>query len=189
MASAALIYAHALMDIAGDKTEDFSASLKTVSEVLTQSRELKTFLNNKTIEKHIRKQTILLLFGESIERKLVNLLLLLTDKEHIASIGSIYHEFVRLANKKYNIINIDIITANMLSGETIRKIEEKYKKRYGARSVKSNVFVEPDILGGLIIKIGNTLIDSSLKSALDGLNKSITAESSISQGGKVWKRG
>jgi F-type H+-transporting ATPase subunit delta len=94
---------------------------------------------------------------------------LLLDKGRIESLPGISREFSRLADKQRNILNITIMTAVPLDQAGIDRISEKFRHLYQASSVKVTLDVQPSLIGGVKVAVGDKLYDGTVKGKLAGL--------------------
>lgn len=101
------------------------------------------------------------LSGKNLEQALENFVLLLARDRKLKQANSIIKEFVDYADKLAGIVKIEITTAGKISGELLEKI----KKHFGAK-VSAETKIDPSILGGIKIFMGDKILDASLKTQL-----------------------
>lgn len=109
----------------------------------------------------------------------MNFLYVLIDAKRFDMISSIIDEFNNLYDIDNNILNGTIITKNSLSDEEIKKYEEKLTASLKSHVKLKNV-LDDSIIGGSIVKIGDKLIDSTLKGQLNELRKELINNSEVS---------
>lgn len=168
-------YSDALVNIAkeGKLTfEKISDDLNVIKEILTQSKDLNDFLMNPLISDDDKKEIIDKVFSKEIDTLTVNFLKLLVDKKRF----NIFYEVINAYNKALDDIN-NISRVNVTSAVTMTedskkklkiKLEEKLKK-----NVVLDLSINPDIVAGLVIRIGDNVIDMSLKHKLEDLSRNI----------------
>jgi F-type H+-transporting ATPase subunit delta len=114
------------------------------------------------------------LLSLNINDYLINFILLLVKNNDFSKISNIFNQLKNLNNKNHNIVEVNLIVSHALDDaekELIKhELESKNKKK-----LKINYNTDPDILGGIIIQIGDKLIDNSLKNKLKILKKELTA--------------
>ena len=102
----------------------------------------------------------------------MNLVLLLVSRGRLNIIGDVAYEYGRMVDEKQDIVHADVVTAMPLSAdeETVlaRRLGEILK-----RKIVLSASVSPDIIGGLVVKVGDKLIDGSTKSQFSALRKSM----------------
>jgi F-type H+-transporting ATPase subunit delta len=96
---------------------------------------------------------------------------LLLDKNRIGSIESINEVYSRLADDVSNISHAEIITAMPLNEETLDRVVKTFEGLI-SRTIRADVIEDPDIIGGIIVKIGDTFWDGSIRAQLEGLRES-----------------
>lgn len=168
-------YAHALVKIAQDGKltyKKISSDLSLIKKTLTDSGDLKEFLNNPLISASDKKEILEKVFSQDIDILVMNFLKLLTDKKRFYVFMEIVDSYNKFLDKLNNISRIRVISAVELSENTKSslklKLEEKTRK-----NVILDTDINSDIIAGLIIKIGDNIIDMSLKHKLEDLSKNI----------------
>lgn len=166
-------YAEALARTALEegRPDEFREELGEVVEVLETNREIMDFIANPMIKTEVRKETLAEILEGYAGQKIINLLFLLIDNRRIKELKGIQDEFNSIINRKMNIIDMVIYSAYPLEESRIEDIKEKYRKLYGASAARAAVEINPDIVGGLKVRIGDTLIDGSIKGRIESLKK------------------
>lgn len=163
------IYAKALVGPDTDKNTVIN-DLKQVLEVFESSEDLRAILSNSSVNFGKKKEILSEVFGGRIDEKLVNFLFILTEKNKINLLGEILASFEQLSAQMSGISVVKIISAVELNNDyknrIIQKLEAKLNKK-----VEPIWNIEPEIIGGLIFKIDDTIIDSSLKNKIENFSK------------------
>jgi F-type H+-transporting ATPase subunit delta len=166
-------YAEAFINIAAG-TEDIDSlqeELQGLMELFKSQPVFRTFMLDPEIKTENKKAVVRKAFSNNLKTETVNLLLLLLDKGRIKFLPGIYEEFVRMADKKKNILNMTVYSAAGLDESQVERIKDKYKKLYNASTVKAEVRVDTALIGGVKVKIGDKVIDDSLKGRLESLKE------------------
>jgi len=100
-----------------------------------------------------------------------NFLNLLLDKKRIGSIESINEYYARLADEVSNISHAEIFTAMPLKKDTLDRVVKTFEG-LTSRSIRAKVIEDPDIIGGIVVKIGDTFWDGSIRAQFEGLRES-----------------
>ena len=87
-------------------------------------------------------------------------------------IGEIIDQFTSLYKDYFNIVDVKVISAHPLSKDVLQRLKERLEKKL-SKSVNIEPLVDKNILGGLKLIIGNTVIDGSIKARLNALLKNI----------------
>ncbi len=163
------IYANALIGLNADKNTIIN-DLTQIIEVIEQSDDLRAILSNSSVNFNKKKEILSEIFGGKIDEKLINFLYILTEKNKINLLGEILKSFEQISAENSGISVVEIISATELNQDyknrIINKLEQKLDKK-----VQPYWNIEPEIIGGLIFKIGDTVIDSSLKNKIENFSK------------------
>ena len=100
-----------------------------------------------------------------------NFLNLLLDKDRIDSIEAIAGKYAMLTDEASNIAHAEIITARPLQDDTLQKVVDSLKKMT-SKDIKSEVKENPELIGGIVVKMGDLVLDGSVKAQLEGLKES-----------------
>ena len=169
-------YAQALMSVAQNHQliDSFSDTLGDLSRLLDESPDFRAFLTSPVINETDKKAVLRRVLGSHESPYLVNFLLLLVDKRRIIYLAEICEQYLVLYRKITNTVLAEVTTASPLSREQEHRIEDDVKQRTGARSVDLKITVDPDILGGVIIKVGSQVYDASLQGQLRRIRISLS---------------
>ena len=164
-------YAGALAEIADDNIISYDGiknDLNTVSEIIKNSPDLKSVLENITISTDIKNSIIDEVFKNQINEKIINFLKILTNKNKFGEFAEIKSDFETIYNDVNNIKLIDVTSAVELTQEQKNRVTEKLQAKLN-KQIKANWLLDEGIIGGLIIKIDDNVINSSLKNRLEKL--------------------
>lgn len=169
-------YASALLNVAKKREEAARVFEEMVflKKVLRENLTLRRFLEGPHITQEDKTSFIKRVFGESVTGTAMTFLLLLVRKYRLQSLSEIIDAYERLYDVEMSVQKTDVITAYPLDDNTVAKlrtaIEASMKK-----SVKMCFYVDPKILGGVIIKTPNLIIDGSIRRKLNDLSYSMTS--------------
>lgn len=164
-------YAEAIYDIANEigKVSDISSLLQETSSLYWDNNEFRSFLNHPVIKKEEKLAMVEKIFGAVGEIE-ANIVMYLVDKGRIADIKEIAAEYKAMYYAANNIIDVRATFASELSETNrvalIEKLEASTKK-----SVNLEVDVDETLIGGGIIRIGDKVIDGSVKAQLEKMSK------------------
>jgi F-type H+-transporting ATPase subunit delta len=167
-------YAEAYVDLAAERN-DLDGYLKELTSVneFCSDKALNTLLTNPEVSKSERKNVLSGVLKARVRQEVSNFVLLLIDKERIGSLPGILRESVRLTNERRKIMEMTIYTAFPITQEQIDTICGKFKKMYDAADIKVTVTVDPSLIGGVKVVIGDKVYDGSVKKKLAGLRKNM----------------
>lgn len=168
-------YAEALFQLSEEEniTKEIYNELHDVVEVIKNNKELDNVLKSPLVAKNEKTQLIEALFNNKINNDLKNFLKILVEKGRISSLKSIELTFKELLNDKHNIIEGTVISAIVLTEKQVKELEEKLSKKYNKNVTLENE-VDQSILGGVLVRLGNTQIDGSVKTRLNNIKDQLT---------------
>ncbi len=164
-------YAEALVQISAQAgaIDEYQRDFEAVVNIFNTQPDFKYFVLNPEVKTEVKKEVLKKLLENQVNPVLVNFFMLLLEKGRIKQLPGILDEYVRLADRKRNILNMTIISAIPLSEEQINKIKDKYTGIYGAAAATVNVSVDAGLIGGVKVVIGDKVIDGSVKGRLESL--------------------
>jgi len=165
-------YAEALVDVAESKNAigEVQEELKTFAEAYSTLPEFRNFYHSPEIGNDEKRNTLKMVFKDS-NSILLPFLQLLIDKGRIVNLPGIYNEYVEIADKRKKVLHLEVKVAAAIDDGQLEKLKEKYRKEYNATDVKVSVTIDKDLLGGIVIQIGDRVIDASIKGRLQGLKE------------------
>lgn len=169
-------YGTAIFEIANEdnKLEEYGRELADVSQALFAQAELKDFLTNPQIQPEDKKQVLLRLLKDQVSPMMMNFLLLLVDKRRIVLLEAINDCYQELSNKAQGIIVADVTTAYGLKAELRSRLSSKLESVTG-KKVQLRTHQDQSIIGGVVVKIGDTRIDGSVIGRLQALKAELMA--------------
>lgn len=167
-------YANAFFKIAQqfNCAEKFYSELKSVVEVLKNSPDLKTYMNNPLISVNDKKDVVYKVFGKDFDIQIINLLNLLVDNKRFDIVEAVMVSYSQLYEENAGVIKIDVFSVIDLNEETKSRLVEKLERKLN-KKVYANYMKDENILGGLVIKIGDKVIDLSLSSKITNMEKQL----------------
>jgi F-type H+-transporting ATPase subunit delta len=168
-------YAQALINTAlqYNVLDIYEKQLSSFIEVLKNSLDLENVLWNPTVKIQDKIDIALKVIPNDFDEKLTNFIKLLIEKNRIEYAEGILQEYIIMKNKIKSQLDIKIITAVPIENEQIEKIKEKYKSKYGTQSVNAKIEINQSILGGIAVKVGDTLYDRTIKTQFEEMFKHI----------------
>ena len=171
---AAIRYAKAMYDIANEENSinEVYKDMNFINELNSGSLDFKNLLSNSQINFQDKKKLILSLIKQSnaLTEKLIDLLI---HNKRVKIIGDIASSFIQLYNKRNNIKEATIITASPINNELESKILSMINIK-DAKSVNLTNVVNPNIIGGFIIRFDGKEYNASVKQNLNNLKTELT---------------
>jgi F-type H+-transporting ATPase subunit delta len=169
-------YAKALFELGerDGKLDAFSEQLKLVATVFKTHGELSQFMLHPQVKSEVKKETLQKIFGQDIDKIILNFLMLLVDRRRISGINNIWNAFRQLFNADKNIEEAEVTTAVALTEAVQAALQQKLSKVTGKNMVLQTK-VNPSIVGGVVIRIGDKLIDGSIVRQLADIRRVLTS--------------
>ena len=171
---AAIRYAKAMYDIANEENSinEVYKDMNFINELNSDSLDFKNLVSNSQTNFQDKKKLILSLIKQSnsLTEKLIDLLI---HNKRVKIIGDIASSFIQLYNKHNNIKEATIITASPINNELESKILSMINIK-DAKSVNLTNVVNPNIIGGFIIRFDGKEYNASVKQNLNNLKTELT---------------
>ena len=170
-------YADALFQLATEKNivDKLISELETVQKVFQQDEKLNDFLNHPRITNDEKRKVIDASF-ENFDKNVVNTLKLLVERHRLGIVSSVVEEFVHLHNEANGIAVATVYSTRALSDEEKAQLEASFKTRFNKQHITIENEIDPSLLGGMKIRIGNTIYDGSLQNKLNRMKHNIVSE-------------
>ncbi|MBC63495.1 MAG: ATP synthase F1 subunit delta [Chloroflexi bacterium] len=172
MATSARRYAQAAFSIASenDEIEKWLSEIKDVSKILSDN-DCITFFDAEQIPIDVKLDGVKKLFSKNISL-VQNLISLMVTRKDISKILELSNIFISMTDEYKGIVKVDITTAVPIAKENLEKITKKIENIEN-KKVVINKNVDKNILGGIVIRIGDKLIDGSTKNKINLLNEQL----------------
>lgn len=173
MEGVARVYAEALFDAAKDagKLEAIQEQLAQFDDALQESRDLQVFFYSPSFST-AEKQEGLKKAVSGAEPELTNFLELLLEKHRMPAMARIRKRFDHLVAEENKELEVTVTSAVELDEGIASQIGAEIEKQTG-RTVELTSNVDASILGGLVVRVGNMVLDASVLNKLEKLRKSV----------------
>ncbi|MGJ8513930.1 F0F1 ATP synthase subunit delta [Carnimonas bestiolae] len=172
-ATVARPYAKAAFDAAlEDKALDSWSQTLALLEALVKEPKVSAYINDPRHSEKQLTETIVSLCGDQLEPKAVNFVTLLAEHHRLPALDQIRAQFEAARDAHERRVEVEVVSAFALSDEQQRKLAEALKKRLD-REISITTSVDDSLLGGVIIRAGDTVIDGSLRGRLSQLESSL----------------
>lgn len=161
-------YAQALMSLAqtNDLTDRFGEDVNALLTLIKESDEFSRFLESPLFKPEQKKAVLQQLLGEQLHPYMRNFLMLLVDRRRMPMLPAICKQYQVLLRELNQAVLAEVTSAIELNDEQKQAVREKVIGMTGARQVDLETKVDPDLIGGVIIKVGSQIIDASLRGQL-----------------------
>ncbi len=170
-ASLAGRYASALFDLARDERQidAVGRSLDTLSQALLDSKEFAELIASPLVSRDAAGQALGALGGAlTLDPLTSNFLGVLARNGRKGQLRAVIAAFRRLAADHRGETSADVITAHPLNDDQLAALKQQLRARAG-REVAIDATVDPQILGGIVVKLGSQMIDATIRTKLNRL--------------------
>jgi F-type H+-transporting ATPase subunit delta len=173
MAVAHRIYANALFEAAQEngRLEPVSDDLHVFVEAVEQIRELRALLESPEVDSGEKTETLRVILGDADEL-VRNFVLLLVEKGRTHELDEIVREFDALMAVEEGILDVELTTAVELSDDEAKKLLGQIEQVSGRR-LRATRAVDPNLIGGFVLRAGSRRADASVRGRLDGLRREL----------------
>jgi ATP synthase F1 delta subunit len=173
MEEIAEVYGRSLFEVASehDTTDEIREQLGQVADALDANRDLAIFFFSPYFSTQEKKDGLVKLLDGASDT-LINFLELLIEKHRMPAIFRIRRHYETLWEQAHHILPVQIATAVALDEGVARQLGEQIEKTTGQR-IELTQSVDPDILGGIVLRVGNSILDASIRNRLENLRKAV----------------
>ncbi len=152
--------------------EQFESFVKFYRE----NKELQEFFLNMFYTKNQKIEVIEKICDSAkFDDKLKRFLVLLVKKRRISIVEVIYEEFIKVWHRDNNIYTIEVISAKSLNEKEKKSIKEAFSKKFGGK-IEAKFYEDSSLIGGVLVRVGSTYYDGSVKGAIEKLKETIIKE-------------
>ena len=175
MEEIARVYARALFEAAKDlgKLDTIRDQLGQFVDALNENQEMQLFLFSPSFSSAEKIEAL----GRAVtdaEPEFLNFLELLLDKGRIPVIFRIQRQYNAMWDKENKRLGVTVTSAVELDPQVAKRISDEIEEQTG-NTVELTSRVDPDILGGLVVQVGNMILDTSIQNRLEKLRKSVAS--------------
>ena len=168
-------YARALFDTAqkSQAVQQVEDDLKSVDQSLRAAPQLQKVLRAPTIAGARKRELVQRVFGSRVSPLTLKFLTLVIDRRRETILTDVFPEFERLANEARNLLLVQFTSAVELTDAERDALVQALKARTG-KNIQARVAVDPSLLGGVVVRMGDTVIDGSVRAKLLQLRAHLT---------------
>jgi F-type H+-transporting ATPase subunit delta len=169
----ARVYAEALFEVAKekDKLDRIHDELNQFAEVMTENRDLQVFFFSPYFSTAEKRDGIERAVSDA-DPEFVNFLELLAEKHRMPLIFRIQRQFEERWKEENRKLDVTVTSAVELDPEIVKKIGAEIEKQTD-RSVELTSTVDEDLLGGIVLQVGNMVLDASIRNRLEKLRRNV----------------
>jgi ATP synthase F1 delta subunit len=173
MEEIAVVYARSLFEVAKDqdKLDVVREQLGAFADALSETRELQVFFFSPYFSTQEKKDGLERAVADA-DPVVLNFLKLLIEKHRMPVIFRIRSNFDRMWEDENQLLPVEITSAIELDQDIVKELGDKIAEQTG-RKVELSSRVEPDILGGIVVQVGNSVLDASIRTRLEQLRRQV----------------
>jgi len=173
MEEIATVYARSLFEVAleRDALDVVREQLGQFADALQDNRDLQVFFFSPYFSSEEKKDAL----GKAVtgaDEAISNFLELLVEKHRMPAIFRIRREYDRLWERENRLLPVTITSAIELDSSTVDGIGKAIGDQTG-RTVELTANVDPDVLGGIVLRVGNSILDASIRNRLEQLRRQV----------------
>lgn len=154
--------------------ESTAKDMETISGTLSASRDLRLMVASPVVPPAKKLAVFRELFGSAASKETMTFLELLTAKKREPHLANIIEQFGVLRDEKLGIVNVDVASAIEFSPSQEKDLQNELE-RYVRKKVRVRFAVDTAIKGGLVVRIGDTVLDASVRRQLEILRERFVA--------------
>ena len=173
--SVAKRYATALFDLANE-TDDISTlerNVETLTQAIDESTDLNSLISSPIYSRDQQKNAIAAIAKKmGVSGVMINTLLLMAEKRRLFVVPAFLLVLNDLISASKNEIIAEVVSAKSLSKGQVEKLAKSLKTNFG-KEVKINASVDASLIGGMIVKVGSRMIDTTIQAKLNSLQNTM----------------
>jgi F-type H+-transporting ATPase subunit delta len=165
-------YAETLFELAlrNDCAESYGVAIATIANIIEDDPKFRMFLETPRIDDEDKKVVVRRAFGEALPKHVVNFVMVTIDKRRQRLLREISRGYDLLLDDHLGREHVEVTVARQLNDETTQLITERLSSALGTRVIP-HIRVKPEILGGLVVRTGDTIYDGSIRRRLEGMRR------------------
>jgi F-type H+-transporting ATPase subunit delta len=173
MEEIARVYARSLFEVATDhdKLDVVREQLGQFADALAESHELQTFLFSPYFSSDEKKDGLDRAITGADEA-FYNFLALLIENHRMPVVFRVRREFDHLWEEAHHLLPVEITSAVRLDPSIADRIGDEIGRQTG-RTVELTSTVDPEVIGGIVVRVGNSILDASIRTRLENLRKQV----------------
>ncbi len=173
MEEIATVYARSLFEVAKEsgKLDEVREQLGQMADAIAGEHSLQVFFYSPYFSPDEKKEGLRKAISDP-DPTVLNFLDLLIENHRMPALLRVRRSYDALWEKENDLLPVEVTSAVELDEETVRHIGERISEQTG-RKVELSSSVEPDLLGGIVVRVGNSVIDASIRNRLEQLRRTV----------------
>jgi len=173
MEEIAQVYARSLFEVASeqDKVDDVREQIGQFADALEDDRSLTTFFFSPYFSTEEKKEGLHKAI-DGAEPIFLNFLELLLEKHRMPVIHRVRRDYDELWREENKLLSVQVTSAVELDKDIVKDLGDRIAEQTD-RKIDLTTTVEPDILGGIVLRVGNSILDASIRNRLEQLRRQV----------------
>jgi len=173
MEEIAAVYARSLFEVARERgvIDEVREQIGQFADALDEKRELSIFFFSPYFNTQEKERGLHAML-DGADPAVMNFLELLIENHRMPFIFRVRREYDSLWQEEHRLLPVEITSAIELDPKTIERIGDQIGES-ASRTVEVTATVDPDILGGLVVRVGNAILDASIRNRLEQLRRQV----------------
>jgi F-type H+-transporting ATPase subunit delta len=171
-----LRYAKALLQLANEQkqADPIRGELKSLREILAGNETFKALLSDPAVSVATRDTLLKRTFAGRTSQTVLNFLGLLNEKGRIGLLGEIIDSYEALLEEQLGNVEVDVTVSKKLTAEQLERVRQKVSTAI-KRNAIVHEYVDESIIGGLVLRVQDKLIDASVRHQLEMMKRQLLA--------------
>jgi F-type H+-transporting ATPase subunit delta len=157
-----------------NRLDDALEEVQAMQQVFTENPELVKLMNHPNIVKEEKCKMLENIFKGHVSDELIALLQMLVNKDHFSEVDSVLWYFIYRAREQKGIGTAKIVTATELTEEQKKAVEKRLLETTDYNAFEFQYELDPSLIAGMKIRIGDRVVDSSIRTKLEELKKELS---------------
>ncbi len=170
------VYGDALFELSmeQDKVDVFYDEVRFLIEVLDENKDFMAMMTHPQIPQEEKLKTVDTIFKGKISDEIIGLMRMIVEKGHFSDIRAVFSYFVGRVKEYKNIGVAHVSTPMELTPDEKDRIEKRLLETTDYKSFEMDYKVDEELIGGMVIRIGDRVVDSSIKTKLYNLSRELS---------------
>lgn len=172
----ALRYAETLFELARrhEGVEAYGEGIELVGRLLNDHPDFRLFLETPRINAEAKKALVRKVFGDVLPKELASFLQVVIDKRRQRLLQGIALQYHHLVDEHWNRTHVEVTVARQLDDDAVAELARRLTKILGMEAIP-HVRVRPQVLGGVVVRAGDTIYDGSLRRRMEDMRRQMMA--------------
>lgn len=165
-------YARALLDLANERQQATAVAeeMRGIKEILDATPSFASFLRDPGISEQEREQTLQRIFADRVSPLVYNTMRVMNAKGRLGLLAQLAEQYQEMLDEQMGKIEVDVTVAQRLDPETMELVRQRVSSALKKDAIVHQ-YVDESIIGGLVLRVEDKLIDGSVRAQLDAMKR------------------